>query len=1000
MEFFLLLLFAGALIYLWRRTEELEVRVGYFEQLVDALNDKIGHEHLAQRTAVEVDPGVAAEEEAVEAFPAPTSESEPEPASQHEEPQSIVPATRAAEPDEQPVPYVVQKTAAGTGEAMTSETIAEPEPARSWRPSFDFEDIFGRLLPIWAGGVTLAVAGFFLVKWSIENGLLGPEVRVALGFLFGAGLLAGAEIAHRQEHRLTDERVRQALAGAGLATLYASFYLAGSLYGLVGSTIAFLGLAGVTGAAILLSFRFGLPSAILGLVGGFAAPMLVGSEEANLPLLALYLALVTGGLTYAGKRQGRSWLALAALAGGLGWGFLILVSGVTGIGDVLAFGGYLVLMGALIPAFTQGRDAAPWLRLGAAGLAAVQMAAMVAQAGFSLLAWGLYGLLAAGLAFFAWRDSRLRPAGAFAAVLAVMMMLFWSDVTQFRFGLVAIGLTAIFAGVPLANIWRAKHVPLDSYQLGGFALAMIGVSYNQFAWEGSQNILALICLGFAMLPALGSFLQWPAEDERTSRETITTLVSAAFGTVLAGLISTPLWAAPLVFGAVTLVLIALGWRREDTRLLGVAWFGAITTVLSLMMTPDFDTEVMRLSGISTEADLLRSVLRWAAVLAPLAALALRRTVARATPVAEVLAMLLGYGVVAQFAPGNALAWIAAGVAVLLAFAAQQRSAARLTAFVLAGAWAVEPLAYWLGHAGLSLVAVPMLVSSEVTWTMIGLQMLPVLIAGSTLLWRRLPIDTRGTPLLETVVAAIGIVTAHLVFKQLLGIATEQQFVALGLIERTLWQALLLGGAVAATRFAAENVWAKPVALGLAGCSLAHFAVYSFILHNPLWAEQAVGAWPLANLLIPVYGIGLAGIWWLLRQTVDRFAAPRWVFDTAAMIVIGVFALSELRHAFAGSILTSVPVGQTEDLLRSLLGIVLAIGFLLWGARSNTRSWRIGSLVLMLGAVLKVFLLDANGLEGLVRVASFVALGFSLIGIGWFYARQLASSPKDGEQLSG
>ena len=85
-------------------------------------------------------------------------------------------------------------------------------------------------------------------RYSIEQGLLGPQVRVALGFLFGGLLLGGAELAYRNEERVRDERVRQALAGAGLATLYASFYLAGNMYGLVGSTVAFLGLAGVTGA--------------------------------------------------------------------------------------------------------------------------------------------------------------------------------------------------------------------------------------------------------------------------------------------------------------------------------------------------------------------------------------------------------------------------------------------------------------------------------------------------------------------------------------------------------------------------------------------------------------------------------------------------------------------------------------------------------------------------------------------------------------------------------
>ena len=43
---------------------------------------------------------------------------------------------------------------------------------------------------------------------------------------------------------------------------------------------------------------------------------------------------------------------------------------------------------------------------------------------------------------------------------------------------------------------------------------------------------------------------------------------------------------------------------------------------------------------------------------------------------------------------------------------------------------------------------------------------------------------------------------------------------------------------------------------------------------------------------------------------------------------------------------------------------------------------------MLATVGKVFLFDASGLDGLVRVASFAALGFSLIGVGWLYSRYL------------
>ena len=46
---------------------------------------------------------------------------------------------------------------------------------------------------VWLGGVALALGGAFLVKLSIDYGLLTPAVRVALGLLLGLALWAGAE---------------------------------------------------------------------------------------------------------------------------------------------------------------------------------------------------------------------------------------------------------------------------------------------------------------------------------------------------------------------------------------------------------------------------------------------------------------------------------------------------------------------------------------------------------------------------------------------------------------------------------------------------------------------------------------------------------------------------------------------------------------------------------------------------------------------------------------
>src|SRR3546814_14613597 len=101
-----------------------------------------------------------------------------------------------------------------------------------------------------------------------------------------------------------------------------------------------------------------------------------------------------------------------------------------------------------------------------------------------------------------------------------------------------------------------------------------------------------------------------------------------------------------------------------------------------------------------------------------------------------------------------------------------------------------------------------------------------------------------------------------------------------------------------------------------------------------------------------------------------------------MALVTLFAWATLRQAFHGSLLVEPGVAPAENILRSLLLLLLAIGFLLWGIRVGRQDWRIASLVLLLAAVGKVFLFDASALEGPPRIGSFAALGFSLIGIAW------------------
>jgi uncharacterized membrane protein len=115
---------------------------------------------------------------------------------------------------------------------------------------------------------------------------------------------------------------------------------------------------------------------------------------------------------------------------------------------------------------------------------------------------------------------------------------------------------------------------------------------------------------------------------------------------------------------------------------------------------------------------------------------------------------------------------------------------------------------------------------------------------------------------------------------------------------------------------------------------------------------------------------------------------------AVAIVTGFVGVSVLnRQLFAGAIV-AWPSGSFLGDIKSdaeLYGYSLA--WLLYGAALillaifvDSRPLRHAAAGVILLAILKVFLIDAAGLTGLYRVASFLGLGLCLIVLGYLYQR--------------
>ena len=413
-----------------------------------------------------------------------------------------------------------------------AQTPTQPPPTQppSTKPPLDLESMIAGRLPIWIGGAALVLAGFFLVRWSIESGLLGPGVRVVLAALFAAALIAASEAARRIPTTADDPRIGQVLAGAGIASAYGTLYMAAALYDLIGALPAFILMIAVTAAGLVLALRHGPPTAVMALVGGFAAPLIAGFDVAGIGPLLVYLGLFVAALFGLAIHRGWAWLALAATASGFAWINLLLF--LLGPGDLPAVGLFVVLLaiGATLalPATEMRRG---WVRLLPLAAGLIQLLLLAPALDFSLLAWGFYLTLSAAALILAWRDPRLVIAAVGAALLVLILLA-----------------TALFQPQPGAAPWMAIAATL--------------------LFGGAGHVLAMRDRNWSLVAIAGTAGPW----------------IIALGTIAPRMADT-LW---MVIGlALAAVSASLAWRRRalaDTRdpglILGSA-FAAILFVLAL-----------------------------------------------------------------------------------------------------------------------------------------------------------------------------------------------------------------------------------------------------------------------------------------------------------------------------------------------------------------------------------------------------------------------------------
>ncbi|MFL1464947.1 DUF2339 domain-containing protein [Marinobacter sp. HN1S83] len=261
-------------------------------------------------------------------------------ASQHDESAEPAPVEQASPP---------QDVAAATDSA-SSDWIEPAQPVvRSERPEPDRVSRITAALKenwmVWLGGLSVGLAGIFMVSHSINAGLIGPVQQLLLALFTGLALHAGAEFLRRRNRGA--DQVFAALAGGGSITLYAALLAGVHHYELISPLIGLVGLAVVSLGTMALALVHGPLLAIMGLSGAYLVPLLIGGEDGSLAFVLSYSFLITLSSLMLMRYVYRDWLWYSTLAGALLWWLVTLSAAPVGVPTAWYLAGLFVIFAVM-----------------------------------------------------------------------------------------------------------------------------------------------------------------------------------------------------------------------------------------------------------------------------------------------------------------------------------------------------------------------------------------------------------------------------------------------------------------------------------------------------------------------------------------------------------------------------------------------------------------------------------------------------------------------------
>ncbi|MBO0128211.1 DUF2339 domain-containing protein [Agrobacterium sp. OT33] len=841
-------------------------------------------------------------------------------------------AEYASEPEEIAATAVPEEVVREEAQpALAAGAVSAPATNES------LESLLGARWAVWAGGLALALGGIFLVKYSIESGLLSPAVRLSLAAIFGLVLgLAGEAIRRKAVPGIataySNAMIPGVLTAAGALTLFGVVYAAYGIYGYIGSGTAFILLGLVAFATIGLSLLHGQALAGLGLLGSMLTPALISSETPNIWALFVFLTISWLATAAAARRQG--WTVVPSLANaGLGlWalGYIGFSETINAEPPTLAL---LVMLAGTIflwpgkhldtPPAETGETAAPerrairalrlLLRPSLAINLTVSMAVILPAIGFLFASGGIdthpalivSALIAALAALGAARHYAVWPAiiAALGAQTAVALMS--------RQGIDFIGLIN------------------DT----GITLPPVGTGYT-------AEIAMALGLGAVLVLCAFSFLKRKGADD------------ADFAQLWAGIAALfPVWLATASF--------------VEYGNLGRDWLHAAYG-LGLGLVLIAGAEWLHRQDNAAYRKPLNIL-----VLGSFAAFALSLHTLTEGLATTVLLSVIGfvYVLASRYRNWDVLPWVmaVASVAVL-------------------GRIAWEP----------TIVGPQNLGTRPVFNALLPGYGIPALLAvASAWLLRDWP-GVRAKNFLQAIASVMGLLAVAILIRHAMNGGTLDNSVpTLG--EQSIYTLLTIGfsGVLMTLDLKSPSPVFRYGSMIAGVIAVINVLTMHFFTLNPYFTGENTGRIPVLNLLLIGYLLPALAYGGLAYYARGKRPPPYVSMLAVAGAALGfAWATLSVRRFWQGeNIADWKGFMQGETYSYSVVWLLIGVLLLVLGSRFNARSLRLASAAFVLISVAKAFLIDMSNLEGVLRALSFIGLGAVLIGIGLFYQKILTRKPQ-------